>query len=155
MFQSLHFIISSLYSARRTLSLATALLYIYREVSLVFPKLSSNICVLISFLYKDLILKASYQNFFFGLVFPTKIQSPAVALRAACAQPCMPLTGPVSLVECEMSGEGCTVWLAAGCAVANPVCSPPSVFMNRNDGKGQGYCSYLHFAVQGNLLHCS
>lgn len=69
MFQSLHFIMSSLYPARKILSLATALLYIYSEVSLVFTKLSYNICV-ISFVYKDLILKGSYQNSFFRLVFP-------------------------------------------------------------------------------------
>lgn len=64
MFQSLHFIISSLYSARKIV-LAIELLYTHGEVSL---SQSFNVHVLISFVYKDVILKGSYLNSFFRMV---------------------------------------------------------------------------------------
>lgn len=62
MFQSLPFIISSLYSARKTVF---ELLYTHGEVSL---SQSFNVHVLISCIYEDVILKGSYLNSFFRMV---------------------------------------------------------------------------------------
>lgn len=133
MFQSLHFMISSLYSARKILSLATSFLYIYREVLFVFPKLSFNTRAFISFVYKDLILKGSHQNFFFRLVFPGPLNrsSPLLCLPEQPAHS----RSRLSLLRyhlqnvCEASewGRGRTVLAAARAAAASPVHGPPSV----------------------------
>lgn len=87
MFQSLHFIISSPYAARKILSLAIVLLYMYREVPLLFPKFHFIICVHISSVYKDLILKGSYQNSLFRLAF----LDPYIRSSSSCpSQSCLP-----------------------------------------------------------------
>lgn len=94
MFQSLHFIVSSLDSARKILSLASEFLYVYREFPLVFPKLNSNIWDRISSGCKDLIPWGSYQNSFFKVVFlepESRSRHLPVHPRGACAQPSMAL----------------------------------------------------------------
>lgn len=104
MFQSLHFIISSPYAARKILSLAIVLLYMYREVPLLFPKFHFIIYVHISSVYKDLILKGSYQNSLFRLAFldpyiRSSSSCPSQSCLCTACQPFVALTEAVPLVE--------------------------------------------------------
>lgn len=132
MFQSLPFIISSLYSARKQ---SFELLYTHGEVSL---SQSFNVHVLISFIYEDVILKGSYLNSSDGLDLTTCCIS-----QSRGAQP-LPSPGliPYNLQDvCSWGGRGCTMcWLLDlwQCPGLSQPCMLTDCLCHRYGREGQG-----------------